>query len=287
MKCLESFFDLMWPRPDKVTDAQLAQYEQEDKEDLERIKDWQGKSDPEINLFLDAARRVVDEETQRKSSADTRATAFIAAIATLIPLMTWALGNSPPACERGIPCIAWATVFTVAVVYLARAALWSLRTLAVANYHVIGVNDLVCMNRENIEQAAEELIKKTLLCARKNQDTINAKLTDIKIAQRCLVNGIIVLACLLAADPWLRFSFSSAKSASQTIPATSCPLSASTPAASEPTSKLSDPQTKPALVAASASMLGQAASSTASAAGHSRIPRNPIVKGHACPSHAG
>jgi hypothetical protein len=264
MNWLKSFFDLIWPRPEKITDAQLAQYKQEDKEDLERIKDWQGKSDPDINVYLDAARRVLDDETQRKSSADTRATAFIAAIATLVPLMTWALGSSPPACERGIPCNIWATVFTVAVVYLARAALWSLRTLAVANYHVIGVNDLVRMNTEHKGQASKELIKKTLLCARKNQDTINAKLTDIKIAQRCLVNGIIVLACLLAADPWLRFSLSSAKPASPTTSSTSIPLSASAPALSEPSSRPSALQKSRAHVAPIAAMPGQAASTPAS-----------------------
>ncbi len=116
MKWLKSSFNLIWPCPDKETDAQRAQYEKEDKESIERIKDWRGISDPEISLYLDAARRVLEEETLRKSSADTRATAFIAAIATLIPLMTWALGSSPPACERGLPCIVWAIVFTVAVV---------------------------------------------------------------------------------------------------------------------------------------------------------------------------
>lgn len=288
MTWLKSFFDLVWPRPDKETAAERAQYDQEDKESIERIQDWHGNADPDINLYLDAARRVVDEENQRKSSADTRATAFIAAIATLIPLMTWALGSSPPACERGLPCIVWATVFTVAVVYLARAALWSLRTLAVANYYVIGVEDLVRMNREKKGVATKELIKKTLLVARKNRDTINGKLTDIKIAQRCFVNGIIVLACLLAADPWLRFSLSTAKAASSTTPPASCPLSSSAPAASEPPSKPSEPQTRPALVAPPASVPSQAASTPASAAIHrNRPPRKRIVKDHACPSSAG
>lgn len=288
MTWFKSFFDLVWPRPDKETAAERAKYTQEDKESIERIKDWQGNADPDINLYLDAARRVVDEENQRKSSADTRATAFIAAIATLIPLMTWALGSSPPACERGLPCIVWATVFTVAVVYLSRAALWSLRTLAVANYYVIGVEDLVQMNREKKGTATKELIKKTLLVARKNRDTINGKLTDIKIAQRCFVNGIIVLACLLAADPWLRFSLSTAKTASSTTFPASCPLSSSAPAASEPPSKPSEPEARPALVASPASVPSQAASTPASAAIHSnRPPKKRILKNLACPSSAG
>lgn len=286
MKSLKSFFDLIWPHPDKVTDAQRVQYEQEDKEDFARIKDWQGNSDPEISLYLDAARRVLEEEAQRKSSADTRATAFIAAIATLIPLMTWALGSSPPACERGVPCIVWATVFSVAVVYLARAALWSLRTLAVANYHVIGVEDLVRMNKENKKQTTKELIKKTLLVARKNRDTINGKLTDIKIAQRCFVNGIIVLACLLAADPWLRFSLSTAKATPPPTSASSCPLSSSAPAAaSEPASKPSEQQVKPALVEQPAPLPSSVASIPASAATHStRTPKRRITRSRACPS---
>lgn len=213
---------MIWPFSDQETDAQRSEYEREEKESIERIKDWQGIADPENSLYLDAARRIHEEEILRKSSADTRATTFIAAIATLIPLMTWALGSSPPACERGLLCIAWSVFFTIAVIYLACAALWSLKTLAVTSYFVIGVEDLVLMKKKSNGYATRELIKKTLMTSRKNRDTINGKLTNIKIAQQCFVNGIVVLALLLATDPWLRFTLSSVKTQSTTTPP-ACP----------------------------------------------------------------
>ena len=201
--------DLMqaiWPRPEQLDTADIAALRQEGIKLDTQIKALQGLGDAEMTPILDAALRIADEEDRRKSGAESRATTFIAAVAALIPLMTWSISNATPltTCTPGWGCFAWTGTFGLAVAYFITAAYWALKTLAVANYHVIGVEDLVHAKerRQNIQKT---LIQQTLLQARRNRDTINQKLTYIKVAQRRFFNGLVVLGFLLMLDPVSRF----------------------------------------------------------------------------------
>lgn len=202
MRELASFF---WPRPKELPAIELEKFSEMDLELDTQIKSLPDVDEKHLAAYLEAVRRIADEEGKRKAGAETRATTFIAAVATLIPLMTWALGNTDRSiCSGEWGCFTWTAVFTLAVVYFVTAAYWSLKTLAVANFHVIGVEDivLICEKKKDI---VRELIQQTLLQARKNRDTINEKLTFIKIAQRRFFNGLAVLGLLLMFDPLSRF----------------------------------------------------------------------------------
>ena len=76
--------------------AELAKLQQDGRELDARIQDLQGIGDAEASLYLEAARRITDEEDKRKAGAEARATTYLAAVAALIPLMTWAIGNAGP-----------------------------------------------------------------------------------------------------------------------------------------------------------------------------------------------
>lgn len=202
---MKKWFNALWPRPGRISAAERKAIMQGGLDLDARIKRLQNLSKVEPSLYLEAARRISDEEDRRKSGAETRATTFIAAVAALIPLMTWALGNTDASiCSKGWGCFTWTAVFVLAVVYFVTAAYWALRSLAVANYHVIGVEDIVQI-REEGKDICKELIQQTLLQARKNRDTINQKLTYIKVAQRRFFNGLAVLGLLLMCDPVSRF----------------------------------------------------------------------------------
>ena len=176
---------------------------QQDGRELDaRIQDLQGIGDAEASLYLEAARRITDEEDKRKAGAEARATTYLAAVAALIPLMTWAIGNAGPSltCSPGWGCFAWTGIFILAVIYFITAAHWALKTLAVANYHVIGVEDIVQV-KEQKKNLQKILIQQSLLQGRRNRDTINLKLTFIKVAQRRFFNGLVILGLLLMFDP--------------------------------------------------------------------------------------
>lgn len=196
----------IWPRPKKLAATDVAALRKAGIELDARIKDLPGLGDTETALYLGAVQRIADEEDRRKSGAESRATTFIAAVAALIPLMTWSISNATPplTCTPGWGCFAWTGTFGLAVVYFITAAYWALKTLAVANYHVIGVEDLV-QTKEQKRNIQKALIQQTLLQARRNRDTINQKLTYIKVAQRRFFNGLVVLGLLLMLDPASRF----------------------------------------------------------------------------------
>jgi hypothetical protein len=196
----------IWPQPEQLAPADIAALHHSGIELDARIADLAGLGDPETALYLDAAQRITDEEDRRKTGAESRATTFIAAVAALIPLLTWSITNATPpsTCTPGWGCVAWTGTFGLAVVYFITAAYWALKTLAVANYHVIGVEDLV-QAKESSQHIQKALIQQTLLQARRNRETINQKLTHITVAQRRFFNGLVVLGLLLILEPTSRF----------------------------------------------------------------------------------
>lgn len=200
------FKQAIWPRPKQLAPDDIAAFARAGTELDAQIKGLQGLDVAEATPYLDAAQRITDEEDQRKTGAESRATTFIAAVAALIPLMTWSISNATPAstCTPGWGCFAWTGTFGLAVAYFITAAYWALKTLAVANYHVIGVEDLV-QAKEQRKNIQKTLIQQTLLQARRNRETINQKLTCIKVAQRRFFNGLVVLGLLLMFDPISRF----------------------------------------------------------------------------------
>lgn len=203
---MKKLLQVVWPRPERFpADLHAETLKNDDALDqsILGLKDLGGS---DASLYLEAARHITAYEDKRKAGAETRATTFIAAVAALIPLMTWAIGSTAPSvtCSSGWGCYLWTGVFTLAVLYFITAAYWALKTLAVASYHVIGVEDIVQFKEKRLN-LQKVLIQQTLLQGRRNRDTINTKLTFIKVAQRRFFNGLAVLGFLLMLDPAARF----------------------------------------------------------------------------------
>lgn len=201
---MKRWLSAIWPRPEAISQEEQQTISKHGADLDARIGRLKDLSRDEPAVYLEAARRIADDEDRRKSGAESRATTFIAALAALIPLMTWALGNTgSTVCSPGWGCLTWTSAFILAVCYFVTGAYWALRSLAVANYHVIGVEDIVDI-READKEILKGLIQQTLLQARRNRDTINEKLTYIKVAQRRFFNGLAVLGVLLMFDPMAR-----------------------------------------------------------------------------------
>lgn len=197
-----ALLDTAFPHPKRLSDAELTSLKNEadaEKTKIERLV--APKSGPAP--LLEAARLVLEDEDGRKAGAETRAMAFLGAVAALIPLLTWAMGAANPACSPGLGCTAWVLVFILAVIYLVLAGWWSLRSLSVENYHCVAVEEIrMFAARANFEL---EVAKESLIAARLNRDTINRKLAFIKVAQRCFVQALFLLALLLMIDPVKRY----------------------------------------------------------------------------------
>lgn len=194
----------LFPFPPKPSTSERMELEEKDKAALRHIGELRGFSGTEIGRYLEAAQKIAEYEEKRKTGAETRATAYLAAIAALIPLMTWALGNTTPLCNSTMGCRTWSVIFDVAVGYFLFAAWWCLCTLSVANYYAFGVEDLVEI-KDAARPIERALLVQTLQQARANRNTINSKLDYLKTAQRCFFLGLFLIGSLLAIDPWFRF----------------------------------------------------------------------------------
>ena len=203
---MKRIFLAIWPRPEPQTLEEIATL-QKDRRELEaRIKGLQGIPETEATLYLDAARQIADDEKKRRMGAEGRATTFITAVAALFPLMTWAISSTEisTVCSPGWGCFTWTFIFCLAVTYFITAAYWALKTLAVANYHVMGVEDIVQVIDKK-KYAHKALIQETLLQATCNRGTINQKLTSIQVAQKHFFNGLVVLSLLVMLNAVQRY----------------------------------------------------------------------------------
>lgn len=252
--------------PDLPSPEQLSAWASEDEATDLQIRSLPAFPDSQVATYLEAAQRILDYEERRRATADARATAYIAAIATLVPLLTWAVGNAPPVCGSKPGCIAWAVVFDVGIVYLVAAAFWALRTLKVASYVTAGVEDLVAI-REQSRSLLQELGRAALLQARANRNTINQKMDCVRVATTAFFCGLSLFAALLAAEPWMRHVLASPavnteRDAARTLPEAHAGADSSVPANSAAGSK--NLGAAPALDGASASSpISKPAASTA------------------------
>lgn len=197
----EEALNTLFPHPERISPEERAARVDAARAEARKIGEL--KPGKNVSALLETARTVLADEDGRKTGAESRATAFLAAMATLIPLLTWAVGTANPVCSPGLGCGAWSAVFILAVFYLMAAGFWSLRTFAIDNYH--------CLAVEEVRQFAYDpefelaIAKETLINARLNRDTINRKLVFIKCAQRCFYQALFLLAVLLMCDPIARF----------------------------------------------------------------------------------
>jgi len=217
--------DTLCPQPPRIDANERAAQAAAAHAEIKKISEIKGVKN--VSALLETARAVLAEEDGRKTGAETRATTLLAVMATLIPLLTWAVGTATPVCSPGLGCGAWSTAFILAVFYLMAAGFWSLRTFAVDNYHCLGVEEVRRISHDPEFELA--IAKETLINARLNRGTINRKLDFIKCAQRSFYQALVLLALLLMCDPLARYQVLSTKKAD--VPSTSAPAPADVPTA--------------------------------------------------------
>jgi len=174
-------FDLFWPR--LITNS--------NDESLQRDLEFIAEANPGncINAALGEARRLYDQEQQRRSSADSKgglylgvATAFLASLITLFPLAFDIIGQSDSTPSN---MLSWLIIITMIISAIAafRCILWSKSTLEVKAFTTINWRDLLKFTNEEADLA---LFRDTLRCLRHNDVSTNAKVTNVKMAEALL-----------------------------------------------------------------------------------------------------
>ena len=173
--------DLLWPTLKVSKDADNLQ------NDLGEIS----QADPghHLDTALDEARRLYDQEQQRRSSADNKgglylgvATAFLASIITLSPLAIGIIGKSSSLLNVALSSLMVVTMAMSALVTF-RCILWSKDALKVTSYHTLNWKDLIHSVDEKIQL---NLFHETLRCLCHNDVSTNKKVTSGKMAEGLL-----------------------------------------------------------------------------------------------------
>jgi len=191
---MTSLSETLWPTLEDWRPAELSEIRNGNHDEMEDIRsaDWSNES----ALALEEARRIAKEEEDRSKTAESKASNLLLVAAALVPLLTsletavWdaKMGTAPK----------WISlpVLAVAVVYLCWAALWSLRVIAASNYVRVYHADLVHIWKDR-QEIKKKLATETMLATRLNQDTINKKVSALRMAHAFLFRAILAFCLLL------------------------------------------------------------------------------------------
>lgn len=189
--------DFFFPRATPFTKEELVEHKcQLDKQlkDIEAV-DW-GKCS---EVALEYASKLAESEAQRRRTAESKATIYLAVITALVPLV---LTVQAAAWEEKVgPAPSWLRLIllSIAVVYISAAAFYAFRTLEVTVYNTLGISDLIAAWRTR--KTTNRLVKSILSAVRESQSVVNAKVTQIKLTHLHMIRALVAFVGLLLIDP--------------------------------------------------------------------------------------
>lgn len=148
---------------------------------------------------LEQASKIMDAELERRKSAESKATTYLAVLAALVPV-TLSIEAAEWDKKTG-PAPEWLrlTILVIAVIYTGAAGWYAFKALQVTGIHVIGVYDLAkAWQGSNGQQRLAESTAKHI---RASHAAINAKVTSIKVTHAHLIRAFFFFIVLLLLDP--------------------------------------------------------------------------------------
>lgn len=147
---------------------------------------------------LEHARVLTETENERKRSADTKASLYLAVIAALVPILGalvtdfYRPAENAPSGAFGYVTL---SLFALGTAYLLACGIWSFRTLKVSKYTRVDINELVLAT--NSPSPEQEIAREMLVAVRYNRDEVNEKTSRIRMAHEFLVRTFVCFSTLL------------------------------------------------------------------------------------------
>jgi hypothetical protein len=193
---MRGFFDFFWPTIGKPSAGFLKEQNDSDEADIEAIRatNWhEGHA-----LALEEARSFASNEKDRRVSAETKASIYLAAIAAIVPiglpLCTAFFAETFPKQELWLQILTL-SLFSAGVGYILGAAWWSFRTFKVAVHHRLDATDYVHIwadaNRKSL------LVSELLIVTRLNRHMVNWKTSCVRQAHEFLLRSLMAFTALL------------------------------------------------------------------------------------------
>lgn len=182
--------DSVWPMPSKAGSDNQKKLMSSLNEAVEE-GDWSREAD----VALEEARRIFDAESERRSSADSKAGLYLAVITALIPVLTSLLPNLWGSEIHVVLGSLSLLMFGISVAYLIGAGWWAFKTIKVAISYTISPYDIAMSWRTDNPQ--QELAKRLSKAVIGNYDRVNEKVLFIKMTHAYLLRSFFGFVALL------------------------------------------------------------------------------------------
>jgi hypothetical protein len=196
--------ELVWPLLDEPAPTRAAQEAEQRHADFDVIKDAPLKPE-HIEILIEEARRLTDAEAARRTSADTRATTYLAVMGVLAPILATLAPSAVGSKTSAVHSVVTLVLFAAAGLYLLRFGVWSFRVVQVSTGARVDAVDLIKVWEDKDPRI--KLAKRLLFCVRWSRRAVNYKVSCIKMAHeyglRALCVFVLAVIVRSAWDPVL------------------------------------------------------------------------------------
>ena len=192
-----NWLDFIFPYIESLDSDQAEEQQKLLEEDVAAISATKFRVEPQ--RALDEAQRAASLDSERARVAESKATTYLAVLAALVPIVitlqtaTWEAKSGPA------PDWLKLSLMLAATVYLAAAGYQAFRALQVSSFQCVMEPEIVAA--WNKPRPLVELTRSTLLASRRSRDSVNAKVTRIKVTHAHLLRALAAFVLLLSLDP--------------------------------------------------------------------------------------
>ena len=186
--------DFFWPVPVRPTASEQKENSQDERCEIECIRkaNWADESE----LAIEEARRLSTEEDERRKTAESKASNLLVVATGFIPLLTYLETAILEAKYETAPIWITLPILAVAVAYLCNASWWAFQAVCVGNYRRVYPIDLVEIWQPG-GSIRKSFVAETLVAIRKNQETVNDKVTKFTMTHKFLLRALVAFSTLL------------------------------------------------------------------------------------------
>ncbi len=185
---LSKLREAIWPVLDAETDKNRKLRKEQNESLLEGIRtaNWENK-----DVVLEEARRLTTREDERRRTAETKATIYLAVLAAIVPLLLSFVKDLSVYFNvlSDWQIILLLLLLFVAIAYLLCAGIWTFRTIQVSIHHRVDVKELAELS--GTPDTALELCRKILRSVNKNNEYANQKFTNLRMAHAFLLRTFV------------------------------------------------------------------------------------------------
>lgn len=165
---------------------------------------WAQGPDDKVELVLSELRTLFDEEADRRSRVEAKASGMLAAIGMSVSLGSGFLFAAVRAefwatSSKNAALVAFSLAF-LSLVYLVRAALHALAALERTGYSCVGPEDLVTEYSENATRLRQRIATLYGLAALANRESTNRKVDRVHLAQCYVRNAVVTVLMAVVAS---------------------------------------------------------------------------------------